>query len=235
MRYKFKLVAVYTLVTALVLSGCSTPFKKKPVDPFSGFDFNTVVVSSNKFQDPNTTVTYPSVSGLPVHSLETSINTYLQQEFVPQTTLSTEVYSAHFTVEYRAGSIIDFMNYGTDRSPADETGLPIQDSIILDVKTGNTYSLADLFLPKTNYLGALTNIIKQQDISHHLNTLQPFTGVAAYDRFYLMSDGITIFFSPLEWTPVSMGFPSYHIQFGQLQKYLNTAGPFWKDLHLTSQ
>jgi hypothetical protein len=100
-------------------------------------------------------------------------------------------------------------------------GLYDKEAHTLDLNTGRTYQLKDLFKKGTNY----TTIINAQ-IRAQLKTQKdyfwqtPFKGIPTNQRFYLTNQGIVIYFGLYEYTPYANGMPEFFIPYSKISKYL---------------
>ncbi|GGD63600.1 DUF3298 and DUF4163 domain-containing protein [Paenibacillus nasutitermitis] len=104
-------------------------------------------------------------------------------------------------------------------------GLTLQQSLTFDVKTGRSYSLADLFKPGSAYIKRLSALIAAQIAERQIDTLEPFVSIRPDQPFYIADRALVIYFSLYELTPYAYGFPYFPISVYDLSDIINPAGP----------
>lgn len=201
----------------------------------------TAYIVAKQFHNQENDVSYPQIVGLPNPSVENSVNQYLQQHSLytanandPGANLA-HTYTSDYNVVWRQGNVVNIMLNSYYYPQGAAHGMPGQESIMLDLRTGKIYQIADLFKSGSPYLKRISDLVRQQDSGHELDSFQTFTGVTNQDGFYLTSGGFKVFFSPYEWTPYALGFPEFTIPYPQVSDLINTGGDFWQALQVPTQ
>lgn len=83
-------------------------------------------------------------------------------------------------------------------------GMTWQTGSTVDRVTGNSWTLADLFVPGSDYSGRLTEIVRQVGAERKL-PLWDFKGIGPQSAFSLSDEGLVLFFQPYEIAPYSEG------------------------------
>lgn len=104
-------------------------------------------------------------------------------------------------------------------------GLTLQASLTFDTGTGKSYSLSELFKPRSPYVSRLSEIIKGQIEARGIATLEPFTTISPNQSFYIADRALVIYFALYELTPYAFGFPYFPISVYDLSDIINPNGP----------
>lgn len=96
---------------------------------------------------------------------------------------------------------------------------------VMNVATGQVYNLQDIFRPGENYCAQLEKIIRDE-----ISTRDPkaywFKGLEQSPSFYLIEEGLVVYFQPYEIGPWSTGVPRFVIPYSKLSK-LNPELPLY--------
>ena len=91
-----------------------------------------------------------------------------------------------------------------------------------DLKKGQIIKLSDLFKKDSEYVDALTGIIKSQMKSKNItNDFDQFKKIKTDQNFYLAGDKLVVIFSTYEYGPYSSGLAEFEIPFKQIRSILN--------------
>lgn len=198
----------------------------------------TAYIVEKQFHDPQNDISYPQIVGMSETSVESRVNQYLKQHSVytansndPGTTIP-HTYTSDYNVVWRQGNVVNILLNSYYYSQGAAHGMPGRESIMLDIRTGKIYHIADLFKPGSPYLQRISDLVRQQDTEHVLNSFQTFTGFTNQDGVYLTQGGFRVFFSPYEWTPYALGFPEFTIPYTKVSDLVDTGGDFWKALQI---
>lgn len=104
-------------------------------------------------------------------------------------------------------------------------GLTLQQSLTFDTGTGKSYSLSELFKPRSNYVGRLSDIIRRQIKEREIATLEPFNAISPDQSFYIADRALVIYFALYELTPYAFGFPYFPISVYEISDIINPNGP----------
>ncbi|QYR19085.1 DUF3298 and DUF4163 domain-containing protein [Paenibacillus sp. sptzw28] len=104
-------------------------------------------------------------------------------------------------------------------------GITLQHSYTLDITSGKSYSLADLFEPGSAYVKRLSDLIRAQIESRQIATLEPFRTILPNQPFYIADRALVIYFPLFELTPYAFGFPYFPIPVYDIADIINPTGP----------
>ncbi len=198
-----------------------------------------VVINVGTYNTAEQEVEYPVISGLPNETVQNMINAILKRDsiYVPGKNGSPAgnyKYTCTFNVLYQQGDILNFMISSYIMPSGAAHGMPNEQSVIVNVKTGDSYTWKDIFNSSSDYLSQVSKIIENEDTKKELDTFEPFTGVRMEDQFYLTQNGITIYFTPYEWASYAQGFLYYPVSYSLVSNIVNKHGAFWNALQDTS-
>jgi hypothetical protein len=114
--------------------------------------------------------------------------------------------------------------------------MPIMDYYYIDIRTGASYQLKDLFLENKEYTAKINDMIASE-ITANLASSSPMyfpdsdKAIPELKNFKLDKDSLTIYFYPYDIAPYAAGFPEFLIPFKDISEYINEEGDFWKSFH----
>lgn len=195
-----------------------------------------VYVTAEKYPAPSQDVTYPVLHGLSNQAVEAQINKLLKENsiFVPNQQYpspSSYSYFSSYNVIFQQGDVMNFLLSSYFFPTGAAHGMPVRKSLIINIKTGDIYTLDDIFQAGSPYLSATSQVISEEDTNHVLDTFQKFTGVTNKDTIYLVPNGFAVDFSPYEWASYAQGFLDYEVPYDKVMGIINTEGSFWRALH----
>lgn len=194
-------------------------------------------VTEQKYTTSSQSDVYPVIHRLPNTGVENQINAFLKKDSI-LTPSGQKVgpynFTSEFSIVYQKGDIINFIISSYYMPKGAAHGMPSEQSIILNVKTGDTYTLKDLFQPGSDYLTEVSNIVRNEDTKHVLDTFGKFTGVTATDEMYLTSQGFVVYFAPYEWASFAQGFLYYPVSYDRVSNIPNNQSAFFKALNDSS-
>lgn len=186
-----------------------------------------VMVSAKHLKTKLDDITYAQLSGLPNAEVQSKLNAKLAVDPNKlQLMGKDDSYTLKFRLLYQAGNLLELDYESYDYAQGAAHGMPGRQIFLMDLDSGQTYQMSDLFLTKSNYLDVLSKLVKKKDTQHVLDP--GFTGVEATDGFQLTQGGVDIFFTPYQWSPYAVGFPTFFISFDELKGVINTSGSLWK-------
>ncbi|UOF91289.1 DUF3298 domain-containing protein [Fodinisporobacter ferrooxydans] len=205
---------------------------KKTVDIFSDPNVDlgngvSLLKKSILTDTPLQIIYYPELSGLSDPSVQSQINSILKKQAVINSLSDVVEYRSNYRIQFHRGNILNLV-FHSYLYTGGAHGLPTKTSLIINLSSGAVYSLSDLFKPNSDYIGKLSDMIKQQDTNHILDSFSPFQSISKDERFYLESDGLTIYFPPYKYTPYAYGFPKFKISYQDVMDFINTESPIWK-------
>lgn len=84
-------------------------------------------------------------------------------------------------------------------------------SITMDVKTGKSYELYELFKPDSDYIKKLSDMIAVQIKEREIPLLEEFKGIRPDQDYYIADKGLVIYFQQVEIAPYYVGLPYFLI------------------------
>ncbi|UNO49713.1 RsiV family protein [Alicyclobacillus acidoterrestris] len=177
-------------------------------------------------------ITYPQLSGLTNQTVESKLNALLQINPAHLQTIGPDdSYTANYQVVFQAGPLLEIDETAYDYPQGAAHGEPTQHMILMNMETGATYQMGDLFRAGSNYLDVLSQQIRQEDTKSILDS--NFSGVTEKDGFSITQTGVRIFFDPYEWAAFAAGFPTFDIPYDALESVINSQSDLWQALQRT--
>lgn len=127
-------------------------------------------------------------------------------------------YGVTFNKNHILSVIVSLMGFG------DELGPNYNDlyNYNIDLLTGNTVYLKDIFNKNTDYIKAITDYINykiSQDKDNYYSDLT--VDIPDNQAFYITDDGIVIYFGVDEIAPEKFGIPKFKMAFNKFAPYIN--------------
>lgn len=175
-------------------------------------------------------VTYPRIFGQINPAVQYRINRAIRQQarkYMPEPTSYMDIVYANssYTQTLRKNNIFSLrFESGYFQNHAAHP-ISFLSSITFNARTGQIYSLADLFDPQSNYKQRLTRIIQQQIIAKQIPLLVPFKGITGNEDFYLTNDGLVIYYQIYEYTPYVYGILQFTIPYSEIRDIISKSGP----------
>ncbi|GIP40482.1 hypothetical protein J31TS4_37620 [Paenibacillus sp. J31TS4] len=174
----------------------------------------------------------PVVSGLAHAPAQAAINRTLRLETnrlidkQRQTQSGTlQVMDGHFEVKTNERGLLSFLLSNSAYSAPMAHGFTAAKSLTFDNATGRVYTLAELFKPGADYVGAISALIAAQIKRRDLPLLNGFTAIRPDQSFYLADKALVVYFELYEITPYYVGFPMFPISVYDLQSLYADPGP----------
>lgn len=184
-------------------------------------------------QPPGTEIYYPQVAGMADQRVQQSINQKIfqlteslyQQQFQQQgeNAFGQMVGTYEIKTNQRYILSLTLSNYAIVTHAAN--GLTLMKSLTFDIRTGESYQLADLFQPGSNYVKKLSDIVQKQIILRDIPTVGTFNGVSPNQDFYIADKCLVLYFQVNEFTPHYVGFPMFPISVFELESIVKESGP----------
>jgi hypothetical protein len=104
-------------------------------------------------------------------------------------------------------------------------GLTLQHSLTFKQSSGQTYSLAQLFKPGSDYVGRISANISVQIKARQIDTLEPFQKIRPDQDYYVADRSLVVYFQLYELAAYVYGFLYFPISVYELQDIINDDGP----------
>lgn len=104
-------------------------------------------------------------------------------------------------------------------------GLTLQESLTFKQSTGQTYTLAQLFKPGSDYVKRISAIVSAQIKARAIDTLEPFQKIRPDQDYYVADRSLVIYFQLYELAAYVYGFLYFPISVFDLQDIVNEEGP----------
>lgn len=193
-------------------------------------------VKRNKLRpDRFTLIHYPELEGLEDNNVQTSINSKLKALFERSKEEAFEDYVVYVEDDFGIELSKDLLivnRTGYDYPSGAAHGMPINDYYYFNIKTGNQYTLKELFKSNSLYVSNLNRILDKMilDPAAHPEGLiftESFYGIDSKQEFRLTNDSLIIYFYPYEIAAYAAGFPEFEIPFAKLINEIDTEGEFF--------
>ncbi|MGN7311570.1 DUF3298 domain-containing protein [Alkalicoccobacillus gibsonii] len=104
-------------------------------------------------------------------------------------------------------------------------GMTVQETLTMNINTGQIYTLSDLFKPGSSYEATLNRNIEAQIKTRDLDLLNPFTGITKNQKWYIADKSLVLFFDLYELQAYVYGFTYFPISVYDLQSIIREDGP----------
>ena len=199
---------------------------------------NGIVVSEGKYK-PNRDyiVYYPILSNLEDLQIQEKVNEKLRDVWTRSTTTSIKQtdtlnnnYIGSFSISLHHRNLLVLNESGYDYPIGAAHGMPLQQYVHVDTKTGTFYELKDLFKAGSDYSSVLSAIVQKQieAQSEEIGVMAgSYEGIRSDHPFYLTEDALNLYFYPYEIAPYAAGFPTFKVSFGEIEELIDKTGDFW--------
>lgn len=186
----------------------------------------------------NYLIYYPQMIGVTPPNIQALINTNLRNlsdlEKINETDALDYDRYGNFTVLFFEKNLfipeINIYNYPFGAAH----GLTTRKTPSINLKTGEFYTLSDLFkggIYWTKYINAIiTNMIKT-DPQYEYVYPDGFKGITEDQGFYVDKTNLYIYFAPYEIAPYSAGFVTFKIPFSEISSLINKQGSFYQSFN----
>lgn len=192
-----------------------------------------VKIQTHKITDgPNKTVYYPRVSLKENYSLQRRIDQDIvlkTQQLIdkqlgdaPSTIIEMLGY---YEVKNNQRDVLSFTfsNYAYAYQAAH--GMTYINSLTYDLQKEKACELKDLFIPNSNYIERISQLIREQINQRDTPVINEFTMIAPNQDFYIADKTLVIYFQLYELAPYAFGFPMFPISVYDLQDIIREDGP----------
>jgi len=104
-------------------------------------------------------------------------------------------------------------------------GMTLQKSLTFLTRTGELYTLPQLFKPGSDYVGRISKQVSAQIAERDVPVLQPFERIRRDQDFYIADRSLVVYFQLYELTPYVYGFAYFPISAYSLQDIVAEEGP----------
>ena len=183
-------------------------------------------------------IQYPEIAGLTDSGIQDKINDMLEEAFVLGRKASHkegEMYTESIETNFSAGINKDLLiitKSGYYYPIGAAHGQPYMEDYHIDLRSGNVYTLKDMFRKNSGYKEKLTELVKQKIIekneeSEEMYQTEYMGDLEQNSGFRIENESILIYFYPYTIGSYALGFPEFHISYNDLKDLINTQGGFW--------
>lgn len=104
-------------------------------------------------------------------------------------------------------------------------GLTILKSLTMDVETGKSYELKDLFKPDSDYVKKLSEIVYEQIKARDIQLIEKFPGIQPDQDYYIADKSLVISYQECEITPCYYGSLYFPISVYEIEDIIDEEGP----------
>jgi hypothetical protein len=183
-------------------------------------------------------VYYPQISGMVDRKTQAKINQSLKdlagiKETLPYLQLESN-YIGDFEIPFYKKDLLVIEITGYNYPFGAAHGMPIKKYVHIDLKSGEIFSLKDLFKPVSPYVKFLSEWIGNEIKNNPKYTYVfpgSYKGIQVDQPFFISEEGVNIYFVPYEIAPYAVGFPTFTIFFKNLTQIIDHTSRFWKSFH----
>ncbi|MBH1940676.1 WG repeat-containing protein [Mobilitalea sibirica] len=191
--------------------------------------------------DRFTLIFYPEIDGLKDEKIQTSLNKKIKSLFDRSQNDSDPdddyiVYvEDNFSIEL-INDLLVIQKSGYDYPYGAAHGMPINDYYYFNIKTGNHYTLSDLFKEESYYISILNMILEKKinEMSIDEDSMifaDSFHGISQNQYFILTEDTLILYFYPYEIAAYAAGFPDFSVPYSEIIDLIDTEGELWLSFH----
>lgn len=187
-------------------------------------------IVARRLVDPMIDVYYPEITGIESKQIERRLNERIkrQVERMIRKQLSEDAakttITGIFEIKNNQRNIVSLLNSHYSYSGGAH-GITIQRSLTMNVKTGEIYSLKDVFKANAPYVKRLDQFIEKQIEARQLDLLGDYPGIHPNQYFYIADKALVIYFQLYELLPYVYGFPYFVISVYELEDIVKEDGP----------
>lgn len=183
-------------------------------------------------------VYYPQIQESPHSSVSDSINSKLRElsalkSISSDAVLDYNLYGNFETLFFKKDLYIpEIITYNYPYGAAH--GLAVRSTPNINLKTGEFYSISDLFTCTTHWINELNSIIKNMiktDPQYSYVYEEGFKGITSSQDFYVDENNIYIYFPPYEIAPYAAGFVTFKIPFKDIDHLFCKKGSFYNSFN----
>jgi hypothetical protein len=181
---------------------------------------------------------YPQINGMVDRKTQERINQLLKDlAGIKETPAHLQLesnYMGDFEVTFYRKELVVIEITGYNYPFGAAHGMPVKKYIHLDLKTGDIFSLKDLFKPGSPYIKVLSERIGNQIKNNPQYTYVfpgSYKGIQVDQPFFISEEGLNLYFVPYEIAPYAAGFPTFTIPLEELTDIINRNGSFWRAFH----
>ncbi|MFZ3170928.1 MAG: WG repeat-containing protein [Carboxydocellales bacterium] len=183
-------------------------------------------------------VYYPQIEGMVDRTAQKKANKKLAElsRVIPVKSNAQLDYTfdGNFAIEFFCNKLL-VLQLSSYRFPYGAAhGMPSELYPHVDLVSGRFYQLKALFMPGSNYVQVLSDIIGYQIIHNpEYSYVFPdsYHGIKPDQPFYVSEHILSIYFFPYEIAPYAAGFPTFRIPFAAIMGIINVQGNFWRAFH----
>ncbi|UOY92248.1 WG repeat-containing protein [Ectobacillus sp. JY-23] len=195
--------------------------------------FGTLTVQQHTYKPrPDYIVYYPQIQDIPQQAMLNKILRDISQ--VKQPEPGEYSYSGDYEVFFYKPNLLILRLSGYTFYYGAAHGMSTMRYVHINTETGEMYALKDLFLPNSDYVKTISDIIAKQiqtDPTYSYVFPDTYKGIAPNQPFYVDEQALYVYFTPYEIGPYAAGFPTFTISFPSLTAILYKEGSFWRSFH----
>lgn len=174
---------------------------------------------------------YPAIRQSTSPILENRINKLIREEALSM--LATERYrnmniisaASKYDITVNKNEILSIRleNYYYPENMAN--GITIVKGITINLITGRSYRLKDLFKKNSNFKEYIDRILIHQIEENDIPLIEEYPGISGREEFYLTEDSLVIIYQEYQLTPGYYGTLEFNIPYTEIIPIINENGP----------
>lgn len=187
----------------------------------------------------NVLIYYPEIIGVSDKVIQDELNLKLKENFIFEEHYSIREeddldynFQTDFNIKYYNKDLLNIEKTGYNYPFGAAHGMPIKSYSHIDLKTGNLYTLKDLFKSDMDYKERINSIVKNK-IDSRPDDYSPeaFQGINEEQTFIITKDLLVIYFTPYEIAAYATGFPEFEIPYQDIMDIIETNGELWNSFN----
>lgn len=186
---------------------------------------------------PNTEIFFPAVIGMEDKNIQEKMNKkiYDQVQRLIQKQKKVQIegetsMDGFFELKTNERGVLSLTQGNYAYTPPMAHGMTYLKSLTFDTRTGKNYLLSELFKPDSDYVSAISDLIRAQIQDREIPVLGEFREIRPNQPYYIADKCLVIYFQLYEITPYYVGFPMFPISVYKLEDMMEENSPLAKML-----
>ncbi|MCX7970016.1 MAG: DUF3298 and DUF4163 domain-containing protein [Negativicutes bacterium] len=200
---------------------------------------HAVTVVSYDFSGPFINCSVPQINGMANKDAQQAVNQFLLNQVQPELTAFQQslvkdpanadpkspwqgnlCFESSYSVKFQRSFLLSIVQDEYWFSGGAH-GMAVRKAANINTETGHIYSLDQLFKPGSDWLKVLNAAIAGQIAVRSDSSEYKFNGITSREQFYLIDEGLVVYFQPYEIGPWVLGMPKFVIPWYDLHDLVN--------------
>lgn len=181
---------------------------------------------------PEQLVYYPKVIGAEQWNWQRAVNEQIAKQSQELVSLQAGAFPTdlktmlgYYEIKNNQRNVLSLtqLNYAYHEHAAH--GMTYLRSLTFNHTNKEAYTLSQLFLANSDYVGRLSELVAQQIKSRSIETFEPFHKIAPEQSFYIADKALVLYYQLYDITPYVFGFPIFPISVYEIADIIEEDAP----------